>query len=83
MFAISDKKVFSTMRKFNLKKNYRNDISLSTKFLEGKSDEIIKILIKKMDIASNSLEYEYAATCRDQIESLRHTSKENNINIFS
>ena len=62
------------------KKNYQNDISLSTKFLEGKSDEIIKILIKKMDIASNSLEYEYAATCRDQIESLRHTCKENSIN---
>ena len=33
-----------------------------------------------MDIASNSLEYEYAATCRDQIESLRHTCKENSIN---
>ena len=32
------------------KKNYQNDISLSTKFLEGKSDEIIKILIKKMYI---------------------------------
>ena len=45
--VVSNQLKRNTKLLYHLKKNYQNDISLSTKFLEGKSDEIIKILIKK------------------------------------
>ncbi len=61
------------------KNKYNADINLSMKFLDGKNLEIINILIKKMDKASNNLNYESAASCRDQIDSLRHTCKQSTI----
>ena len=54
---------------------YVTDINMSMKFLDGKNNEIIEILIKKMEHASNNLKYEDAANYRDQIESLKHTSE--------
>lgn len=60
-------------------KNYRTDIELSMKFLDGKNTEIIKLLIKKMEKASKDLNYEMAAGYRDQIESLRHTCEKSSI----
>ena len=60
-------------------KNYKTDIELSMKFLDGKNTEIIKLLIKKMEKASKDLNYEVAATYRDQIESLRHTCEKSSI----
>jgi excinuclease ABC subunit C len=46
------------------------------KFLDGKNTEIIDLLIKKMEHASNSQNFESAANFRDQIESLRHTCEQ-------
>ena len=56
--------------------SYIADINMSMKFLDGKNNEIIEILIKKMDAASKDLKYEVAANYRDQIESLKHTSEQ-------
>ena len=55
---------------------YVTDINMSMKFLDGKNNEIIEMLIKKMEHASNNLKYEDAANYRDQIESLKHTSEQ-------
>ena len=56
--------------------NYMSDINMSMKFLDGKNNEIIELLIKKMENASNNQKYELAASYRDQIESLKHTSEQ-------
>jgi len=59
--------------------DYMSDINMSMKFLEGKNNEIIEILIEKMEKASKNLKYETAASYRDQIESLRHTCEQSTI----
>ena len=56
--------------------NYMSDINMSMKFLDGKNTEVIDMLIKKMEVASNKKKYEDAANYRDQIESLRHTCEQ-------
>ena len=61
------------------KDEYFSDINLSMKFLDGKNNEIIETLIKKMEEASSKQKYESAANYRDQIESLRHTCEQSSI----
>ena len=61
------------------KDEYFSDINLSMKFLDGKNNEIIETLIKKMEDASSKQKYESAANYRDQIESLRHTCEQSSI----
>ena len=58
------------------KDEYIADINMSMKFLDGKNTEIINLLIKKMEHASDSQNFESAANFRDQIESLRHTCEQ-------
>ncbi|MDA9896653.1 excinuclease ABC subunit UvrC [Gammaproteobacteria bacterium] len=58
------------------KDDYIADINMSMKFLDGKNTEIIDLLIKKMEHASDSQNFESAANFRDQIESLRHTCEQ-------
>ena len=57
-------------------KEYAEDISLAQKFLEGRSKQVIDVLIKKMDTSSESRDYETAAEYRDQIESLQQISEQ-------
>ena len=52
---------------------------MSIKFLDGKNEEIINLLIKKMEEFSKICKYEEAALCRDQIDSLRQTVKSSDI----
>ena len=59
--------------------SYNNDINMSIKFLDGKNEEIINLLIKKMEEFSKTYKYEEAALCRDQIDSLRQTVKSSDI----
>ncbi len=59
--------------------SYKNDIDMSIKFLDGKNEEIISLLIKKMEEFSKLCKYEEAALCRDQINSLRQTIKSSDI----
>ncbi len=61
------------------KDEYFSDINMSMKFLDGKNNEIIEMLIKKMEDASEKQKYESAANYRDQIEALRHTCEKSTI----
>ncbi len=51
--------------------DYAEDVRHTILFLEGKSNQVIDELIKRMDEAAAQLEYEKAAIYRDQIVSLR------------
>lgn len=53
------------------KADYAEDVRHTVLFLEGKSNQVIDELISCMDQAANGLEYEKAATHRDQIAGLR------------
>ena len=52
-------------------KDYAEDVRHTVLFLEGKSNEVVDELIVIMDQAAKALEYEKAATHRDQIANLR------------
>ncbi len=53
------------------KADYAEDVRHTVLFLEGKSNQVIDELISCMDQAAKTLEYEKAATHRDQIAALR------------
>lgn len=50
---------------------YQKDIEHVRLFLQGKDQDILKVLSDKMDEAAQLLEYEMAGRIRDQIKSLR------------
>ena len=54
--------------------DYQRDVDLTSRILEGKNNEVIKDLTAQMDSASEKLEFEQAATLRDQITSLKSVS---------
>lgn len=51
--------------------SYRKDVDDTLLFLEGRSDQLISALIKRMEHSSKALEFEKAAHYRDQIATLR------------
>ncbi|MBN1976945.1 MAG: excinuclease ABC subunit UvrC [Anaerolineae bacterium] len=51
---------------------YRTMIRGLTRFLEGRSDEVLADLEKRMHEAAEALAFERAATLRDQIQSAQH-----------
>ncbi len=51
--------------------DYHQDVKNVELFLNGKSSELIDILVQRMEAASRQLEFEKAAMVRDQIISLR------------
>ena len=50
---------------------YAADVNLTRLYLDGKADKILRQLEHKMEAASENLEFERAADCRDQISALR------------
>ena len=50
---------------------YSEDVHHAIMFLEGKSDEMVSTLVRRMESASRALEFELAARYRDQIANLR------------
>jgi len=54
---------------------YRTDVEHAIKFLEGRSGEVIQELVRRMESASASLDFESAARYRDQIEQLRRVTE--------
>jgi excinuclease ABC subunit C len=50
---------------------YARDVADAALFLEGKEDEVLTALGKRMEHAAEKLEYEQAAVLRDQIQALR------------
>ena len=57
-------------------KEYEQDIKDTRQFLEGKSQSLIRALIKRMELASAELDFEQAATIRDQINHLRQVQEQ-------
>jgi excinuclease ABC subunit C len=53
------------------KDEYAADVHLTRLYLDGKADKILQKLEHKMELASENLEFETAADCRDQISALR------------
>jgi len=54
--------------------DYRHDVDMTVKVLEGKSQVVVNDLVARMDAASESLDFEHAAKYRDQIGSLKAVS---------
>ena len=50
---------------------YDGDVRHAIMFLEGKSEEMVEELVRRMESASHALEFELAARYRDQIANLR------------
>ncbi len=50
---------------------YAQDVADATKVLDGRNDEVVDDLARRMDEASAKLEFEQAARLRDQIQMLR------------
>jgi len=55
---------------------YTHQVELATAFLQGKSQGVIEQLVTEMETASESLEFEKAATRRDQIQSLKRVQEQ-------
>ncbi|MGH8743689.1 MAG: excinuclease ABC subunit UvrC [Burkholderiales bacterium] len=51
--------------------SYREDVDNAALFLDGKQNEVLSILDRKMQEAANALNYETAALYRNQMQSLR------------
>ncbi len=54
---------------------YADDVRHASMFLEGKDSQIINELVKRMEKASEALEFEEAARYRDQIASIRRVQE--------
>ncbi len=54
---------------------YRQDIERLKRFLESKGSEVLREMLGEMEAASKNLEFEKAATLRDQIKALRSLSE--------
>lgn len=51
--------------------DYQQQVNLARMFLKGKSQEVINLLVEKMQQASSELAFEKAAALRDQIQAMR------------
>jgi excinuclease ABC subunit C len=56
---------------FVSKQAYAQDVSDATRVLEGRNDEVVADLRRRMDAASDTLQFEDAARLRDQIAMLK------------
>ncbi len=54
--------------------DYRSDVEMTTRVLEGKTQDVVKNLAQRMEAASEVLDFESAARLRDQIGSLKAVS---------
>jgi len=59
--------------------DYRNDVRHAEMFLEGRSSAVIDELAGQMENASKSLEFERAASFRDQVAALRKLQAEHHV----
>ncbi len=59
---------------------YQRTIDEAVRFLQGRSNELIREYQQRMDTAANALDYETAATLRDQIKAIRHIQEEQHVN---
>ncbi|HET7588481.1 MAG TPA: excinuclease ABC subunit UvrC [Gammaproteobacteria bacterium] len=55
--------------------DYRRDVENAVLFLEGRNREVIDRLVKRMEVASQALDFEQAARLRDQIARLQQAQE--------
>ncbi|QDP01378.1 excinuclease ABC subunit UvrC [Thalassotalea sp. PS06] len=55
---------------------YTEQVKLAKLFLRGKNDQVIENLVSKMEVASENLHFEQAASYRDQIATLRKVQQQ-------
>jgi excinuclease ABC subunit C len=55
--------------------DYAQDVKHAILFLEGKTNQVVDALVKRMEAAAQQLEFELAARYRDQIKSLRRVQE--------
>ncbi|WP_256493306.1 excinuclease ABC subunit UvrC [Endozoicomonas sp. SCSIO W0465] len=53
------------------KEEYQQDVDDARQFLDGKDQQLLRSLIKRMEVAAELLDFEEAATTRDKINHLR------------
>ena len=58
------------------KQQYAEDIGMAIRFLEGKSDELSREMVTKMERAASVMDYEEAALYRDKIAALRRVQEQ-------
>ena len=58
------------------KEDYAEDVSAAIQFLEGRNQSVIDLFVKRMEDASEKLEFEQAARFRDQIKRLKEVEKQ-------
>lgn len=63
------------------KEGYQESIKQTNDFLSGKSDEVQQYLAHHMELASQEMRYEDAATYRDRIKMLTHIQTHQRINV--
>lgn len=56
-------------------KEYRRDVEMTIKVLEGRTNEVISGLAEDMERASSELQFEVAARLRDQIKNLKSVNQ--------
>lgn len=56
-------------------RSYRDDVQHAEMFLQGRNQEVIDVLVKRMESASETLEFERAARYRDQINALQRVQQ--------
>ncbi len=61
------------------KADYQRDIKHATLFLEGRNEAVIKSLTEPMQRAADALDFETAATLRDQIRALRAVQEKQHV----
>ena len=64
------------------KEEYNKNFNKALKLIEGDYKQVIEYLEEKMSEASDKMEYEQAAVCRDLIESVKKMSVKQKINDF-
>jgi len=69
--AVPDPALHRALRRTRLEAGVSQDVSDATRVLEGRNDEVVVDLRRRMDAASECLKFEEAARLRDQIAMLK------------
>ncbi|GIU37646.1 excinuclease ABC subunit UvrC [Shewanella schlegeliana] len=59
--------------------DYQEQVRLATLFLKGKNQQVMSVLVDKMEHAAADMRYEQAALYRDQITALRRVSEQQEV----
>lgn len=59
--------------------DYQEQVRLATLFLKGKNQQVMSVLVEKMESAASDMRYEQAALYRDQITALRRVSEQQEV----